>query len=238
MVRSHRPLSVVLRAVLAVGSIASLASAQAWDVRLSIQSRNAGGLQTRGIPAPNNIIGGAMGLHPDGPDEIASDPTFYARHTAEYTADLNATIPDRNFTGVVMIDYEHFWPAWEWSGPSQPAWRNYIKTQRPELLAGKLESEWEAIFAQSFRDEVKQYWIFTANLTRQLRPKAQVTFYGLPLGTYWIFNGYSQAGVNLTRYRDIHERELAWYWDLVDVVTPTIYANYSISNTPDRKSVV
>lgn len=38
-----------------------------------------------------------------------------------------------------------------------------------------------------------------------------------------------QYGVDLARYREIHEVEMKWYFDLVDVLCPSIYPVYSVA---------
>lgn len=204
-----------------------------YEGHLAIQSRNAGGLNVRGLPISNDVLGGELGLHPvDGPHVIARDPGFYAAHATKVTADLNESIPDKNFTGIILLDYEHWWPNWEWSSRVTPAWTNYIRTQRPDLLAGHMAQEEEGIIRNAYLAEVRKYYEFTINLCRTLRPKARVTVYGLPLGSYWIFNGGTQSGVNLARYREIHQVDLKWYFDLIDVVCPTIYQSYPVKTPP------
>ncbi|MBN8599336.1 MAG: hypothetical protein J0L78_16820, partial [Planctomycetes bacterium] len=221
---------------LGAACVASMAHAQlgtVYEGHLAIQSRNAGGLNVRGLPINNDVLGGELGLHPyDGPHVIARDPGFYAAHAAKLTADLNATVPDKNFTGIILLDYELWWPSWEWSSRVTPAWTNYIRTQRPDLLAGHMAQEEEGIIRNAYLAEVRKYYEFTINMCRTLRPKSRISVYGLPLGTYWIFNGGTQSGVNLDRYREMHQVDLKWYFDAVDVVCPTIYQSYPVKTPP------
>lgn len=230
--------SMGLLALAAASHLALAGPGASYDVRLAIQSRNADQIQYRGVPLVNDISGGTIGLHPhDGPHLIAGDPTFYTRHQAELIKDINDTIPDVNFAGVICIDHESWWPSWEWSSHVQPAWTNYIKTQRPELLAGKPDTEWDAIIQAQYKATVRQYYEFTANIVRQQRPKAKLSWYGIPLRSYWIFNGVPQYGVDLARYREIHGEEMRWYFDLVDVLCPSIYPVYSVGSPPGPNQV-
>ena len=222
--------SIGLVALAAASQLALAGPGASYDVRLAIQSRNANLIQYRGVPLVNDVSGGTIGLHPhEGPHLIAGDPTFYTRHQAELIKDINDTIPDVNFSGVICIDHEAWWPSWEWSSSVQPAWTNYIKTQRPDLLAGKPDTEWDAIIQAEYKKTVRQYYEFTASIVRQQRPKAKLSWYGIPLRSYWIFNGVPQYGVDLARYREIHEQEMKWYFDLVDVLCPSIYPVYSVA---------
>ncbi|MGH7245182.1 MAG: hypothetical protein ACREJD_17350 [Phycisphaerales bacterium] len=227
---SEQARSLIAFASVVLGAFNALAGPGAsYEVHLAIQSRNANQIQGRGVPMINDIVGGSMGLNPiDGPHLIAGDPTFYTQHQAKFTADLIATIPDPNFTGVVMMDYEYWWPCWEWSPNVQPAWTNYIKTSRTDLLAGHPQAEWDGIIAAEYKKETRKYFETTVGYVRALRPKAKVTFYGLPLRSYWIFNGVPQYGVDLNKYRQIHEQDLGWYFDLVDVICPSIYPVYKV----------
>ncbi|MBL8885066.1 MAG: hypothetical protein JNK16_00280, partial [Phycisphaerales bacterium] len=215
---------------------APLAHAQlgtVYEGHLAIQSRNNGAINTRGLSIPNDVIGGEYGLHPHGVHLIAGDPNFYTAHRAKFTADIDSSIPDKNFTGIIVLDYEAWWPNWEWTATNiTKAWETYIRTQRPELLAGHLQAEEMGIIKNAYLAETRKYYEFTVNLCRQLRPKARVSVYGIPLGTYWLFNGGTQFGIDLARYKEIHEVDLAWYFDLVDVVCPTIYQAYPVKTPP------
>jgi len=204
-----------------------------YDVHLAIQSRNAGAIQGRGVHMLNDIVGGAWGNYPpDGPHLIADDPNFYTAHQIQFTADLVSTIPDVNFKGMIVLDYEHWWPCWEWTDTAvQQRWDTYIRTKRPELLAGKPSGEWPGIIQTEFKKEVRKFYEFTINLAKTLRPKSKVSVYGLPLRSYWIFNSVPQYGFDLAGYRQLHEQQLGWYFDLVDVICPSIYPVYK-SGTP------
>lgn len=230
-------LRALTRAAMLALCIVPFAHAQlgtAYEGHLAIQSRNAGTLNMRGLPIVNDIISGQYGIYPtEGPQTIAADPTFYTRHLAKLTSDLNDSIPDKNFSGIIVLDYEYWWPNWEWTnGKVQTDWTTYVKTQRLDLLAGHLTSEYDQISRDAYLAEVRKYYEFTIGVCRQLRPKARISVYAIPFGTYWIFNGGTQSGVNLARYKEINEVDLAWYYNLVDVVCPTIYQAYAVGNPP------
>lgn len=215
----------------ALCAISALAGpGQGYDVHLAIQSRNAHLIQGRGVYMLNDVSGGFMGVYPvEGPHVIAANPNFYTEHQTKFTADMNATIPDVNFTGMIVLDYEHWWPSWEWTpAPVQQAWDTYIRTNRTDLLVGRPQAEWPGIIQTEYKKEVRKYYEFTINLSKTLRPKAKVSVYGLPLRSYWIFNGVPQYGFDLNGYRQLHEQELGWYFDLVDVICPSIYPVYKV----------
>lgn len=46
-----------------------------------------------------------------------------------------------------------------------------------------------------------------------------------------------QYGVDLARYREIHEQEMKWYFDLVDVLCPSIYPVYSVATPAGQNQV-
>jgi len=232
----HRTIRFFAPAAAVALCIAPFAQAQlgsTYEGHLAIQSRNAGELNFRGLAMTNDVIGGQYGLHPiEGPHIIAGDPAFYSAHQTKLTADINASIPDKNFAGIIVFDYENWWPNWEWSSRVTPEWTKYIKNQRPELLAGHVTSEWDGIIQAAYNAEVRKYYEFTINLCRQLRPRARISVYGIPLGSYWVFNGSTQGTVDLARYKQIHEVDLAWYFNLIDVVCPTIYQAYAVKTPP------
>jgi len=219
----------------ALGAFSAFAGPGAsYDVHLAIQSRNASAIKGRGVPMINDITGGLMGYFPSGgPHLIAGDPTFYANHQTKFTADLIATVPDVNFSGIIVLDYEAWWPSWEWSPLDvQNAWDTYIRTKRTDLLVGHPQGEWPGIIQTEYKKEVRKYYEFTVNLARTIRPKSKVTVYGMPLRSYWIFNGVPQYGFDLNGYRQLNEQQLGWYFDLVDVICPSIYPVYKVGSPP------
>src|SRR5690606_7479092 len=57
-----------------------------------------------------------IGLYPKGGPHIPLlDPTYMDRHKAKLAADLDKLIPDKNYSGLAVIDYEAWHLIWEWT---------------------------------------------------------------------------------------------------------------------------
>jgi len=141
-------------------------------------------LDWRGAPVDHNVITlySDLGEYPrEGPHQVLLDPQWMARHFAAIETHVNLKIPDRNWAGMGVIDYEIWWPQWtRTQSTAQNAWRAYIRANRPELLQFLSANEQEAVFKQTFNDAARDFCTATINECRRLRPNAKWGFFGLP----------------------------------------------------------
>lgn len=181
-----------------------------------------------------------LGNYPKpGPHIVARDPDYMRVHLAKVEEDLPFHIPDPEFSGVAILDFEVFRAIWDRT-PNRPSdegpeahdydfqddWRDYIRSVNPDFDRMS-EAEQEQYLRETYEAEIRDFFLATLAKCRELRPNAQWGFYGYPLRFYkW----RREAPTNVISYGDgshngsrLNDR-LQWMWDAVDVVSPSIYA--------------
>lgn len=100
-----------------------------------------------------------------------------AKHLAEVRRDVEEMIPDPEWDGFAVIDYEHWGLRWP-KGKSAYRARvlRVIRAERPTASRADVESIAKARWEKSS----KAFMLSTIDLCRRLRPKAKWGFFGYP----------------------------------------------------------
>jgi hypothetical protein len=173
-----------------------------------------------------------LGNFPYAGPHMAEQGDFMQRHLAKIGRDLTQFIPDPNFSGYAIIDYETWFPAWSRLNnvkSDKPEdfrdydfkddWEDYMKRARPQILAGLAGDARERVLATTYNDACKRFYLATLNECKRLRPKAKWGFYGFPYREYYV--DYVPFAA---RWKDANTNDLQWMWDAVDVVFPSVYS--------------
>jgi hypothetical protein len=160
-------------------------------------------------------------------------------HLEKVGRDVQRVIPDANFSGYAVIDYETWFPSWSrlWNTKSDRAadardgdfkddWEDHLKRNRPNVLAGLSGAAYEQALASSYDAAAQKFYLETLKECKRQRPKAKWGFYGYPYGEYYV--DYLPVA---NKWKNINSNELGWLYDAVDAVFPTVY---SLFNTVDR----
>ena len=144
----------------------------------------------------------------------------YTIHKAMMERDMASAIPDPNFAGYIVHDYEAWSPPW---GMASAVYRNAsIALARAQSPPGTPEPAIEALAERSYDTAALEFLTFTINTTKALRPKAAgVGFYGYPHHTYW--GNETQQSV----YNDA----LMPLWRAQTALHPSIYLPYGTKPT-------
>jgi hypothetical protein len=182
-----------------------------------------------------------FGNFPDpGPQIVELHPggraAFMSAHLAKVRGDIVAQIPDPNWSGIAVIDYEGWMPFW--SGQREvirSAWRNYITTHRAELLQGKTPAQAEEVFRSTYLAATRAFWEATLSEAKQLRPQATWGFYHLPSSPYWPwFCNDPNCIADRANLARAHDEELGWLFEAVDAHFPSLYTHYRSVSNPRR----
>jgi hyaluronoglucosaminidase len=175
-----------------------------------------------------------------GPHRHAMDPTWMDSHLAKLRTDVVEQIPDPNYSGLAIIDYEKWSLNWERTrnkpGQADPFaldydfqddWREYIREYRAELLRGLTEEQKEEVFEQTYEECAKEIYLATLNECKSLRPHTKWSFFAYPVVRYRYPRelppdviGYDDHSHEASRLND----ELQWLWEAEDFICSTIYA--------------
>lgn len=179
------------------------------------------------------------GLYPRGGPHLSCDPEYMRRHLEELAKDVVDQIPDPNFSGIAILDYECFPAIWDrvWNRPSDEGpealdedfrddWTEYTRSKHPEFDSLS-EEDREQMLREGWEAAVADLFTRSINKARELRPHAKWGFYGYP---YRFFKHKREAPVDKVSYgggyykgSELNDR-LQWMWDAVDIVTPSIYS--------------
>jgi hypothetical protein len=178
-----------------------------------------------------------------GPHRHAMDPTWLDKHLAQIPTDLDTYIPDPNFSGLVIIDYENWSLTWERTRnePGDPDpfapdkdyhddWRDHIRSDRPELLQGLDEAGQERVFKETYQECAKDIYLQTLNACRALRPNAKYAFWGYPVLRYRYPRELPPGTIgydDLTHTASQLNDELDWLWEAQDFICSAVYAPYT-----------
>lgn len=172
-----------------------------------------------------------------GPHWIAMQTPNLSEHMAKLEEHVPPLVP-ADFTGLVVIDYEPWWALWERT-PNNPSsgavdaldddykddWKDFVRSERAYLLDG-LSPEWEEhVYKRTYEAFVRTFLLATYYKCKQLRPRAQWSFYNYPQVlinsdlTPRGVKGYGDLSHKASRLND----EIQWFFDAVDFVSPRIY---------------
>jgi len=160
------------------------------------------------------------------------------RHLKQVEIDVQARIPDPNWSGLAVIDYEGWNLSWDLtpniasSGPSdardrdyQDDWRDYLMAKDP-AFSGMSGTERQAYMKQTYEATARDFFTQTIRKCKQLRPSAKWSFFAYPPKLY--ISQLTPKGV--IGYGDLSHRasaindEMAWLYQEMDFVCPSIYA--------------
>ncbi|HVZ93464.1 MAG TPA: hypothetical protein VG797_03040 [Phycisphaerales bacterium] len=129
-----------------------------------------------------------------------------AAHLDKVRRDVEAKLPDPNWDGFAMLDFES-WAPW-WTG-TQKAYedesRKLVRAERPDISDRELERRAKAAFEAAGRTFFER----TIKTCQELRPRAKWGFYCYP-----------------QQYHRGTEQTLKWLWDSVDVMYPGFYFSW------------
>uniref|UniRef100_A0A8R1U063 Hyaluronidase n=1 Tax=Onchocerca volvulus TaxID=6282 RepID=A0A8R1U063_ONCVO len=149
-------------------------------------------------------------------------------HLSVVRNNISKQIPDANFSGLAVIDYEKWRPLWDL--------HNYykLKIYQNESIAhvktrnnGISESNAKKIAMDEFNNASVNFLLETIREAKKLRPNATWGFYGMPFCNYSAGkSGYAGCGTVYEKFND----RLEHLYKEVDALFPSIYIPHRGSN--------
>jgi hypothetical protein len=189
----------------------------------------------------------SLSLYPrQGPHMIENYPggrtAYYATFLPQLQALLASWIPQEDYNGLLVLDYEYFCPWWtgHWGWPSTEGplaydydftddWRDALRVTRASTLAGMNAAQQEAYFKQEWMATTREFFERVAAACRAVRPQAKLGIYNQPTQDYWSWIFPDRAFA----MKQGHD-EVPWFWQLFDVIVPSIYPIYY--SVPDNQT--
>ena len=173
-----------------------------------------------------------LGNFPYAGVHLTDQGDYMARHLTKVAADIARFVPDANFSGYGVIDYETWYPAWSRLANTKSDkaadardedfkddWEDHIKRNRPQVLAGLSGDAYTRALAASYDQAAQRFYLQTLNECKRLRPKAKWGFYGYPYGEYYV----SYAPYR-DRWKAMNTNEMNWLFDASDALFPHVYS--------------
>ena len=142
-------------------------------------------------------------------------------HYEKCVLDIKAFIPDENFEGLAVIDWESWRPVWENNGWGklkvyQTASIEKVQKEHPSLPLVNATTQAKIEFEKA----AKSYMFGTLELGRLVRPKAKWGYYLYP-DCY----NYDKTGQDLTCHKEIiaKNNEQQWLFDASTALYPSTY---------------
>lgn len=124
-------------------------------------------------------------------------------HLDELTRDIERDIPDPNFNGWAVIDYEAWEPVWELT---KPEYREASIEHTRATGGPRPRQDLERLAKASYESAARKLLLETIRHCKKVRPRAKWGYYAWPWPTY---APYLQ--------------QMKWMWDASDVIYPCVY---------------
>uniref|UniRef100_A0A224XBJ0 Hyaluronidase n=1 Tax=Megacormus gertschi TaxID=1843536 RepID=A0A224XBJ0_9SCOR len=147
-----------------------------------------------------------------------------SEHLELARSDIEKMIPNLNFDGIGIIDWEKWRPIYNynWGGMTIYKTRTMelVRKQNPclpeQLVESTAEMQWE--------ETAKQWMLKTLNLAKNMRPKARWCYYLFP--DCYNYHGNDEplqffCNKTVQEYND----RLSWLWEASTAICPSIYFN-------------
>lgn len=132
-------------------------------------------------------------------------------------------IPDRDFQGLAVVDWESWRPVWERNWDSKEVyWKGsklLVKSRHPDWSPAQIN----AAARREFEDAARKFMEETVKLGQKERPNGLWGFYGFP-NCYNYYNGKSAGYTGECPSVEIKRNdELFWLWNVSSALYPDIY---------------
>ncbi|XP_069675907.1 hyaluronidase-like isoform X2 [Periplaneta americana] len=143
------------------------------------------------------------------------------QHLNKLRAQVDEMVPDRNFQGLGVIDFEAWRPIWRQNWASLLPYRELSR----EIEKGLHPFWWtpqqiEEAASRRFEKAAREFLLSTLELLKQMRPNGQWGYYTFP----YCFN-YTPKNMQPACPKEVqHENdEIQWLFDASDAVYPSLY---------------
>ncbi|MEQ2269265.1 hypothetical protein XENORESO_002020 [Xenotaenia resolanae] len=137
-------------------------------------------------------------------------------------------IPDRDFQGLSVVDWESWRPLWERNWESKQVYKEeskaLVRSRHPDWSPAQVEAAARVEFQQSGRKFMEE----TLKLAQKMRPNGLWGFYGFPS----CYNYYNNKSINYTgKCPDVEVKrndQLIWLWNASSALYPGIYLSLEL----------
>lgn len=144
-------------------------------------------------------------------------------HLRAAAEDIHTTIPDEDFQGLAVVDWESWRPVWERNWDSKQVYREaseaLVRSRHPDWSPAQID----ALAQKEFEAAGRKFMETTVRLGQKERPNGLWGYYGFPN----CYNYYSFKDLNYTGECPSIELKrndkLSWLWNVSSALYPDIY---------------
>lgn len=146
-----------------------------------------------------------------------------ASHLQAAAEDIRTDIPNRDFQGLAVVDWENWRPVWERNWESKQVYwegsRALVRSKHPDWTPAQVE----VVARKEFEAAGRAFMEGTLRLGQKDRPRGLWGFYGFPS----CYNYYSDKIVNYTGkcppIELLRNDKLFWLWNVSSALYPDLY---------------
>jgi|GEM_PF-2101194 len=144
-------------------------------------------------------------------------------HKEKVELDIAVKIPNPDWEGYAVIDYESWYPLWEKTPQRyKDATLAWAEEKNINENLGLDPSEILELAETSWNEYSKIFMEYTLEVSKEFRPNAKWGYYGYPLRIYWNID----SSIGYTSYESEQNNRLDWLWQSSDTLFPSIYQPY------------
>ncbi|XP_044071705.1 hyaluronidase-1 [Siniperca chuatsi] len=152
----------------------------------------------------------------------------FDEHLRVASEDIRTCIPDRDFQGLAVVDWESWRPVWERNWDSKQVYwegsRALVRSRHPDWSPVQVD----AAARVEFEDAGRKFMEETLKLGQQERPNGLWGYYGFPN----CYNYYTDKSTKYTGECPAVEikrnDELSWLWNVSSALYPDIYLSLNL----------
>ncbi|XP_053171264.1 hyaluronidase-1-like [Scomber japonicus] len=148
-------------------------------------------------------------------------------HLTVASDNIRSDIPDRDFNGLAVVDWESWRPVWERNWDSKQVYwegsRALVKSKHPDWSPAQVEAAARAEFEEAGRKFMEE----TLKLGQKERPNGLWGYYGFPN----CYNYYDKSANYTGECPPIElkrNNELFWLWNASSALYPDIYLSLEL----------
>ncbi|XP_042351859.1 hyaluronidase-1 [Plectropomus leopardus] len=149
-------------------------------------------------------------------------------HLRKASEDIHTWIPDRDFQGLAVVDWESWRPVWERNWDTMQVYmegsKALVRSKHPDWSPAQVDAAARVEFEEAGRKFMEE----TLKLGQQERPNGLWGYYGFPE----CYNYYSVKKKNYTGECPPVEMkrndELSWLWNVSSALYPDIYLSLQL----------
>ncbi|KAM9098815.1 hyaluronidase-1 [Sarcophilus harrisii] len=154
----------------------------------------------------------------------------FGAHLAKSYKDIMTTLPEPDFKGVVVIDWEEWRPIWTMNWDSKKIYQEHsldlVREKHPDWCPCHVEK----VAKKKFEEAARQWMVGTLQLGKFLRPRGLWGYYGFPDCYNYNFQQPNYTGECHQKIQVLND-QLSWMWEQSRTLYPSIYLPPELAKT-------